>query len=137
MREPWAQMEEAENITARRLALWERYQAAFEPLEQAGRVRRPIIPDGCGHNAHLYYLLLRDLDDRTAFIQAMKAKDIHCVFHYVPLHSAPVGQRVGRAADGLPVTTDLADRLVRLPLWLGLEEEQERVIESARQVLSR
>ncbi|WP_295543122.1 dTDP-4-amino-4,6-dideoxygalactose transaminase [uncultured Thiohalocapsa sp.] len=131
----WAQMEEAEAITARRLALWERYHAAFEPLERAGRVRRPVIPDGCGHNAHLYYLLLRDLGDRMAFIQAMKAEDIHCVFHYVPLHSAPAGQRVGRAVDGLPVTTDLADRLVRLPLWLGLEEEQERVIEAALRML--
>ena len=133
----WAQMEEADAITARCLALWERYHAAFEPLERTGRVRRPVIPDGCGHNAHLYYLLLRDLAERTAFIQAMKAEYIHCVFHYVPLHSAPAGQRVGRAVDGLPVTTDLADRLVRLPLWLGLEETQERVIKAARQVLKK
>ncbi|QVL50076.1 MAG: dTDP-4-amino-4,6-dideoxygalactose transaminase [Thiocapsa sp.] len=132
----WAQMEEADAITARRLAIWERYHAAFEPLERAGRVRRPVIPDGCGHNAHMYYLLLRDLDDRTAFIQAMKARDIHCVFHYVPLHSAPQGRMIGRAADELRVTTDLADRLVRLPLWLGLEEEQERVIETALRVLT-
>ena len=132
----WAQMEEADAITARRLALWERYHAAFEPLERAGRVRRPVIPDGCGHNAHMYYLLLRDLDDRMAFIQAMRAKDIHCVFHYVPLHSAPQGRKIGRVADYLSVTTDLADRLVRLPLWLGLEEEQERVIEMARRVLA-
>ncbi|NCC40949.1 MAG: dTDP-4-amino-4,6-dideoxygalactose transaminase [Gammaproteobacteria bacterium] len=131
----WAQMEEADAITARRLALWERYHAAFEPLERAGRLRRPVIPEGCGHNAHLYYLLLRDLYDRTAFIQAMKAEGIHCVFHYVPLHSAPAGQRVGRAVNGLPVTTDLADRLVRLPLWLGLEEEQDRVIETALRTL--
>jgi dTDP-4-amino-4,6-dideoxygalactose transaminase len=65
----------------------------------------------------------------------MKAKDIHRVFHYVPLHSAPQGQKIGRMADALTVTTDLADRLVRLPLWLGLEEEQERVIETALRVL--
>jgi dTDP-4-amino-4,6-dideoxygalactose transaminase len=132
----WAQMEEADAITARRLEIWERYHAAFEPLERAGRVRRPVIPEGCSHNAHMYYLLLHDLRDRTAFIQAMKAADIHCVFHYVPLHSAPHGRKVGRAADGLPVTTDLADRLVRLPLWLGLEEVQERVIETALRALS-
>jgi len=131
----WAQMEEADAITARRLALWERYHAAFEPLECIGRVRRPVIPDGCGHNAHMYYLLLRDLGDRTAFIQAMRAEDIHCVFHYVPLHSAPQGLKVGRAADDLAVTTDLADRLVRLPLWLGLEEQQERVIATAQRIL--
>ncbi len=126
----WAQMEEADSITARRLALWERYHAAFEPLERAGRVRRPVIPDGCGHNAHMYYLLLRDLDDRTSFIQAMKAEGVNCVFHYVPLHSAPHGRKVGRMADDLAVTSDLADRLVRLPLWLGLEEYQDRVIEA-------
>jgi dTDP-4-amino-4,6-dideoxygalactose transaminase len=68
--------------------------------------------------------------EESRFIEAMKVEDIHCVFHYVPLHSAPAGLRVGRAVDGLPVTTDLAERLVRLPLWLGLEEEQERVIDS-------
>lgn len=131
----WAQMEEADAITARRLVLWEHYHAAFEPLERTGRVRRPVIPDGCGHNAHMYYLLLRDLDDRTAFIQAMKAEDIHCVFHYVPLHSAPQGRKIGRMADELAVTTDLANRLVRLPLWLGLEEQQDRVIETALRLL--
>lgn len=131
----WAQMEEADAIMARRLALWEHYHAAFEPLERAGRVRRPVIPEDCGHNAHMYYLLLRDLEDRTAFIRAMKAEGIHCVFHYVPLHSAPYGQKIGRAVDGLPVTTDLADRLVRLPLWLGLEEHQERVLAAVFRVL--
>jgi dTDP-4-amino-4,6-dideoxygalactose transaminase len=133
----WAQMEEADAITARRRALWERYHTAFEPLERTGRVRRPVIPDGCAHNAHMYYLLLRDLGDRTAFIAAMKAAEIHCVFHYVPLHSAPQGQKVGRAADGLLMTTDLASRLVRLPLWIGLEEQQDHVIETARRVLAR
>lgn len=133
----WAQMEEADAITVRRQALWWRYHEAFAPLEQGGRVRRPVVPEGCGHNAHLYYLLLRDLADRTAFIAAMRDAGIHCVFHYVPLHSAPQGQAVGRAVGDLPVTTDLADRLVRLPLWLGLEAEQERVIESACRVLGR
>ena len=124
----WAQMEEADAITAQRMAIWERYHVAFESLEKAGRVRRPVIPDGCGHNAHMYYLLLRDLEDRTSFIRTMKAQGIHCVFHYVPLHSAPKGQSVGYAAGDLSVTNELADRLVRLPLWLGLEEHQERVI---------
>ena len=131
----WAQMEEADAITARRLALWDRYHAAFEPLEQAGCVRRPVIPDCCGHNAHMYDLLLRDLDERTLFIEAMKTEDIHCVFHYVPLHSAPQGRKIGRMAGDLAVTSDVANRLVRLPLWLGLEEHQERVIEAALRVL--
>lgn len=130
-----AQMEEADAITSRRLAIWDKYHAAFEPLEVAGRLRRPIIPEECVHNAHMYYLLLRDLDDRTAFIEAMKQEDIHCVFHYIPLHSAPYGRKVGRTAGDLTVTDDIAARLVRLPLWLGLEEYQDRVIETALRVL--
>jgi dTDP-4-amino-4,6-dideoxygalactose transaminase len=133
----WAQIEEAQSITERRLAIWERYHAAFEPLERAGRVYRPVVSEGCGHNAHMYYLLLRDLDDRTAFIDAMKAQGVNCVFHYVPLHSAPAGKRLGHTLVDLPVTTDIADRLVRLPLWLGLEKEQGRVIEAALSILER
>jgi len=124
----WAQVEEADAITARRLGIWERYHTAFEPLEQIGRIRRPVDPDGCHYNAHMYYLLLRDLDDRTQFINAMKAQGVNCVFHYVPLHNSPYGQKVARAHGDLAVTEALADRLVRLPLWVGLEEEQERVI---------
>jgi len=105
--------------------------AAFEHLERAELVRRPIVAPGCLHNAHMYYLLLRDLADRTAFIEAMKSADISCVFHYVPLHSAPNGRLVGRPHGLLPVTDDLADRLVRLPLWLGLDDHQARVIAAA------
>jgi dTDP-4-amino-4,6-dideoxygalactose transaminase len=124
----WAQMEEADAISARRLSIWERYHAAFESLENKELLRRPVIADGCAHNAHMYYLLLRDLKNRTAFIEAMKRVDIHCVFHYVPLHSAPYGRLVGRADGALSVTSDIAERLVRLPLWLGLEEHQKYVI---------
>lgn len=131
----WAQMEAADDINGRRSALWEGYHAAFDRLERAGRVRRPIIPDTCGHNAHLYYLLLRDRDDRTRFIAAMQAAGIHCVFHYVPLHQSPRGQQAGRAHGELPVTGDLADRLVRLPLWLGLESRQEQVITAVHAIL--
>ncbi len=130
-----AQMEDADSITARRLAIWAHYHEAFEPLERAGRVRRPVIPDGCGHNAHLYYLLLRDLEDRTAFIESMNQSGVSCVFHYVPLHSSPRGREVGRVSGDLTVTDDLSNRLVRLPLWLGLEEEQNQVIEAAHRVL--
>nr|VFK22836.1 MAG: dTDP-4-amino-4,6-dideoxygalactose transaminase [Candidatus Kentron sp. LPFa] len=124
----WAQMEEADDITARRLAIWARYHAALEPLERAGYLRRPIIPDGCQHNAHMYYLLLRDPRERAAFIDAMKEAGIGCVFHYVPLHASPQGRRVGRAEGELPITTDMADRLARLPLWLGLEDRQEQLL---------
>lgn len=125
-----AQMEEATSITTRRRAIWERYHQALEPLEQQQRLRRPLIPDNCQHNAHLYYLLLPSLEERGAFIQAMRAQGIHCVFHYVPLHRAPQGERCGRASGALTITEEVADRLVRLPLWLGLEEEQEWVIEA-------
>ena len=116
----WAQMEEADYISARRMSIWQRYHAAFEWLENEVPVHRPVVADERAHNAHMYYLLLSDLQDRTAFIEAMKQAEIHCVFHYVPLHTAPYGRLSGRAAGPLSVTTDVADRLVRLPLWLGL-----------------
>ena len=133
----WAQLEEADSITSRRLAIWDRYHRALEPLEQAGRLRRPVIPEGGRHNAHMYYLLLHDLDDRTAFIEKMKQMGINCVFHYVPLHSAPGGERFGRTHGELAVTNDLANRLVRLPLWVGLEEQQDKVIKAITRVLTR
>jgi dTDP-4-amino-4,6-dideoxygalactose transaminase len=124
----WAQMEEADSISARRMSIWQRYHAAFESLENEVLVRRPVIADASAHNAHLYYLWLSDLENRTAFIDAMKQAEINCVFHYVPLHTAPYGRLAGRTHGALPVTTDVAERLVRLPLWLGLEEHQEHVI---------
>jgi dTDP-4-amino-4,6-dideoxygalactose transaminase len=124
-----AQTEEAERITRERLAIWDRYHAAFAGLEAALHVRRPIVPSHCRHNAHMYYLLLRDLETRTAFIAAMRSSGIHCVFHYIPLHSAPVGLRVGRTAGELPITDDASDRLVRLPLWLP-DMDQQRVIDA-------
>jgi dTDP-4-amino-4,6-dideoxygalactose transaminase len=88
-----------------------------------------VIPEDCGQNAHMYYLLLRDLSDRTRFIDGIKAQNVNCVFHYVPLHSSPYGRKVGRVSGSLSTSEDLADRLVRLPLWLGLNDDQDRVIE--------
>ena len=124
----WAQMEEADSITRRRLDLWDVYHHSFEDLEIRGRIRRPIIPSGCVHNAHMYYLLLPDLDKRTAFIESLKRRGIGAVFHYVPLDSSPMGEKYGRKSDKLIQTQLLSDRLVRLPLWLGLEEFQSDVI---------
>jgi dTDP-4-amino-4,6-dideoxygalactose transaminase len=124
-----AQTEEAERITRDRLSIWDRYHAAFADLEARGQLRRPIVPSHCRHNAHMYYLLLQDLETRTAFIAAMRSAAIQCVFHYIPLHSAPVGRRFGRAAAALPVTDDASDRLVRLPLWLP-DMGQQRVIDA-------
>lgn len=127
----WAQMEEADNITRRRLEIWNTYHRAFVELERAGRLRRPIVPEHCLHNAHMYYLLLRDLEHRTRFISNLRERGVDSVFHYIPLHSAPAGQRYGRGHGELKVTSELADRLVRLPLWLGIEDQQQEVIDHA------
>lgn len=132
----WAQMEEADFITNRRIQLWNRYHEAFADLEAREAIRRPIIPADCQHNAHMYYLLLNDLDQRTRFIASLKEQGIGTVFHYVPLHDAPAGRQFGRAHGELPVTKDLSERLVRLPLWPGLEPHLEEVIEVVRDSLA-
>ena len=129
----WAQMEDADSITQRRLAMWTRYHQAFAEAEADGRLRRPIIPAHCGHNAHMYYVLLPDLERRTAVIQRLKADGVQSVFHYVPLHSAPAGRKFGRTHGELRVTDDSANRLLRLPLWVGMEDRQPEII---RAVLS-
>jgi dTDP-4-amino-4,6-dideoxygalactose transaminase len=129
----WAQMEEADAITQRRLDIWEVYHEAFADLEQRGKVSRPNVPNDCLHNAHMYQLLLPNLEKRTAFIQTLKSHGINSVFHYVPLHSAPAGRRFGRSVGDMRHTQELSDRLVRLPLWVGLEEHQDEVI---RQVIA-
>ena len=125
----WAQMEEADGITKRRLDLWAHYHQWFVALESEGKVRRPIVPRDCIHNAHMYYLLLPSLEKRTEFIARLKGRGIQAVFHYVPLHSAPMGRKAGRAAGEMSNTNELSERLVRLPLWLGLEEQQAPVIQ--------
>ena len=127
-----AQLEEATTITAARLALWERYHAAFAALEGTGRIRRPVIPAECTHNAHMYYLLTENLATRTALLAHLKGAGVLAVFHYVPLHSAPAGEKFGRSVGALPLTSNLSERLLRLPLWVGLDAAngQERVIES-------
>ena len=126
-----AQLEDAQALTARRLAIWDLYHAWAAPHEAAGRVRRPIIPTECEHNAHMYYLLLPDLASRTQFIADLRAAGVYAVFHYVPLHSSPAGQRFARSAGPLPVTERVGDCLVRLPMWIGLEEVLPRVFEAA------
>ncbi len=116
-----AQMEDADSITARRMALWNAYHARLEPLERDGRLRRPVIPAGCRHNAHLYYVLLPSLAQRSRLMARLKALDILSVFHYVPLHSSPAGRRFGRACGPMTHTDALSARLLRLPLWIGLD----------------
>jgi dTDP-4-amino-4,6-dideoxygalactose transaminase len=131
----FAQLEEAEAITARRLALWQLYHEAFADLEAEGLIRRPIVPANCAHNAHMYYLLLPSLDIRQRFISRMKEQEIQVVFHYVPLHQSPAGLRFGRPHGALPHTEALSERLVRLPLWLGLEPHAEPMIAAMRQAI--
>ncbi|WP_349744982.1 dTDP-4-amino-4,6-dideoxygalactose transaminase [Stenotrophomonas geniculata] len=130
-----AQLNEAEDITSRRLAIWDRYHAWAAPHEAAGALRRPIVPKECVHNAHMYYLLLPSLEARTKFIFSMKESGVQTVFHYIPLHSSPAGEQLGRTSGNLDVTDDISNRLVRLPLWLGLEEQLDLVTEAAEQAM--
>ena len=126
----WAQLEEAKTITAQRLASWEHYHTALAPLEAKGVLRRPVIPGDCQHNAHMYYVLLAPEIDRQAVLSQLKRHEIYSVFHYVPLHSSPAGQRYGRAHGSLDVTERQSERLIRLPLWVGLTEQQQvRVVD--------
>jgi dTDP-4-amino-4,6-dideoxygalactose transaminase len=124
----WAQLEEAERITAGRLASWGVYHGLFEPLERAGLVRRPVVPEHCQHNAHMYYLLLPDLDTRAALIGALRTAGIYTVFHYVPLHSSPAGANFGRHVGSMTVTNSCSDRLLRLPLWVGIRPQDQLAV---------
>ena len=126
----WAQLCEADKINNNRLESWNCYNEAFEHLEEAGKVELPVVPDDCVHNAHMYYLKCKDLEERTAYIDYMRERDIWCVFHYVPLHSAPAGLKYGRFDGADEYTTKESDRLVRLPLYYGMKkEDRDQVIE--------
>ncbi|MDD6090324.1 MAG: dTDP-4-amino-4,6-dideoxygalactose transaminase [Clostridiales bacterium] len=130
----WAQLEMADEINNDRLHSWHEYNEAFRPLREKGRLELPVIPDGCVHNAHMYYIKCRDLAERTALISFLKQRDILAVFHYVPLHSAPAGVRFGRFAGEDRYTTSESDRLVRLPMYYKLtEEDRNRVIAAVRE----
>ena len=127
----WAQFLEADRINENRLVTWNAYNEAFRPLAQEGKVVLPTVPAECVHNAHMFYIKLRDLKQRTAFIEYMREREISCVFHYVPLHSAPAGIRFGRFNGEDVYTTKESDRLVRLPLYYGMaKEDRDRVIET-------
>lgn len=127
----WAQLEVADQINANRLATWHEYHAAFSPLAEAGHVELPTIPDGCKHNAHMFYLKLRDLNERTDFIAFLKERDVQASFHYVPLHSAPAGRKFGRFVGDDEYTTRESDRLVRLPLYYQMaSDDVEKVIKA-------
>lgn len=130
----WAQLEQADKINENRLASWNGYYEELKPLADVGKLELPTIPDGCTHNAHMFYLKLKDLEERTKFIDFMKQKDVLTVFHYIPLHSAPAGLKFGRFNGSDEFTTKESDRLVRLPLYYGLtEEDREKVISGVKE----
>lgn len=126
----WAQLQEADQITGERLESWQHYHSLLEPLEAKGVLRRPIVPDGCEHNAHMYYVLLSPEIERDKVLDDFRKNNISAVFHYVPLHSSPAGQRHGRMHGQLDVTDRQSARLIRLPMWFGIStQQQERVVE--------
>lgn len=126
----WAQLEVADNINNNRLKTWNRYYQALKILEDRGIIELPFVPQECVHNAHMFYIKCRNLETRQSYIDFMKANDILCVFHYVPLHSAPAGNKFGRFSGEDVFTTSESDRLVRLPIYYNMEENDlEKVIE--------
>jgi dTDP-4-amino-4,6-dideoxygalactose transaminase len=127
----WAQCQQAEEITKHRLAVWLQYHEAFVDLERTGQVRRPVVPPDREGNAHLYYLLLADPAERGRVLDALNTGGVNAVFHYVPLHSSPAGRRFGRAVGDLPITQEIADRLIRLPLWVGMSREEVQFVVTA------
>ncbi len=127
----WAQLQEADKINDNRLATWQMYYDAFEELEKEGFVQRPIIPAECKHNAHMFYLKAKDLQERTELISHLRKCGVGAVFHYIPLHSAPAGVKFGRFHGEDEFTTKEADRLMRLPMYYGLEKDKvQHIIES-------
>ena len=118
-----AQFDHAEDITARRMAIWDAYHEAFAPLEAAGALRRPVMPEHCRHNAHMYYLLLPEAARRDHLLKVLNEQEVKAVFHYIPLHSAPAGRKFGRTHGPMTHTDGLSARVLRLPLWAGLPEE--------------
>ena len=119
-----AQLDSAEEITQKRLAIWHKYHEIFQDLEKTGKVRRPIIPRECEHNGHIYYLLLNKRYNRDRVLQKMNELRVNAVFHYQPLHSSPAGKKFGKHYSPLPVTDDISERIVRLPMWIGFDQHE-------------
>ena len=132
----WAQLESAHEMTGARLRLWHRYATGCAALQPLG-VRCPVVPDDAAHNAHLFYLLLPDGVSRAPMLADLNNRGVNAIFHYVPLHDSPAGRRYGRVGSRMDVTTDLSSRLIRLPIWVGLQpSEVEAVIASVAELLT-
>jgi dTDP-4-amino-4,6-dideoxygalactose transaminase len=133
----WAQMESADEIGRRRMDLWSSYYDAFAEAERRGCLRRPVVPAHCQHNAHMFYVIVQNLETRTRLLRVLNERGINAVFHYVPLHSSRAGRRFGRAHGSMRQTDDISDRLVRLPLWIGMgPSDVERVVDAVVLALS-
>ena len=131
-----AQLEEAEQITNRRLEIWQRYHHLLEPLEHDGRLIRQTVPKNCKHNGHMYYILLPPEVNRKQVLASLNNEGINAVFHYVPLHSSPAGSKLCRTHGSLEVTNTLSECLIRLPFWIGLSaDQQERVVNTLNKIL--
>lgn len=125
----WGQLEQAGKINENRLASWQVYYDALQPLQAAGKIELPTFTDNCVHNAHMFYLKAANLDERTALLAYLKEKDILAAFHYVPLHTAVAGEQFARFQGEDRYTTKESERLIRLPMWYGLpKDDQARVI---------
>ncbi len=129
----WAQLQRAEEVNQNRLATWQFYYDAFQDLASAGRIELPSVPPHCGHNGHMFWLKLKDLDERTRFIEHMRGEGVTCVFHYVPLHSAPAGKKYCRFCGEDVYTTRESERLVRLPMYYGMtQHDSAQVVDAAK-----
>jgi dTDP-4-amino-4,6-dideoxygalactose transaminase len=124
----YAQLEVADQIMDDRMASWNSYYKLLSPLQEKGLLELPVIPADCEHNAHMFYIKAKDLEERTALIKHLRANDIASVFHYIPLHGAPAGKRYGRFHGEDRYTTTESERLTRLPLYYGLEPETVEMI---------
>lgn len=130
----YAQLEMADEINDYRLNIWNTYYEAFKELEAAGKIELPVIPEGCVHNAHMFYIKAKDINERTELIKFLKENNILSVFHYIPLHSSPAGKTLGRFDGEDEYTTKESERLTRLPLYYGLtKEENEYIIEKVKE----
>lgn len=124
----YAQLEIADEINQARMARWQQYYELLAPLKEAGRIELPVVPEGCVHNGHMFYIKTKDLEERTKLIEYLGKNDIHAVFHYVPLHTAPAGQKFGRFCGEDRYTTKESNRLLRLPMFYQLTAEQTEYI---------
>ena len=134
----WAQLLNADEINGNRIATWNRYYQELQAMAMEGKFEIPTVPKECEHNAHMFYLKCRDLKERSEFIKFMKEKELYCVFHYIPLHSAPAGEKFGRFDGEDEFTTKESERLVRLPMYYGLRKDQvDLVVEGIKEFFSK